>query len=46
MKKRAECTSEQLEVVESIVDSIVNNSKSDHLIQGELGTGKTIVAIY
>lgn len=39
-------TSEQLEVVESIVDSIINNKKSNHLIQGEPGTGKTIVAIY
>lgn len=39
-------TTEQLEVVESIVDSIINNKKSKHLIQGEPGTGKTIVAIY
>lgn len=39
-------TTEQLEVVESIVDSIINNKKSNHLIQGEPGTGKTIVAIY
>ena len=39
-------TSEQLEVVESIVNSIINNNKSNHLIQGEPGTGKTIVAIY
>lgn len=39
-------TSEQHEVVEAIVDSIVNNKTSNHLIQGEPGTGKTIVAIY
>lgn len=39
-------TNEQSEVVESIVNSIVSNEKSNHLIQGEPGTGKTIVAIY
>lgn len=39
-------TEEQYEVVQDIVKSIINNKKSNHLIQGEPGTGKTIVAIY
>lgn len=39
-------TSEQYEVVEAIVNNIIKNEKSSHLIQGEPGTGKTIVAIY
>ncbi|PRR82006.1 DUF2075 domain-containing protein [Clostridium vincentii] len=39
-------TNEQSLVVYDIVDSILNAEKSNHLIQGEPGTGKTIVAIY
>ncbi|WP_294353031.1 DNA/RNA helicase domain-containing protein [uncultured Clostridium sp.] len=39
-------TNEQYEVVESIVKNILSNEKSNNLIQGEPGTGKTIVAIY
>lgn len=39
-------TSEQYEVVEAVVENILNNEKSNNLIQGEPGTGKTIVAIY
>ncbi|MBL4933207.1 DUF2075 domain-containing protein [Clostridium paridis] len=38
--------SEQSLVVNEIFDSIKNNDRSNHLIQGEPGTGKTIVAIY
>jgi DUF2075 family protein len=37
---------EQHLVVEEIFESIKNNQHSNHLIQGEPGTGKTIVAIY
>lgn len=37
---------QQCETVSSIVNSIANQSKSTHLIQGEPGTGKTIVAVY
>lgn len=39
-------TDEQYNVVMSIVNDIIRNDKSSHLIQGEPGTGKTIVAIY
>lgn len=37
---------EQCETVANIMNSIISKSKSTHLIQGEPGTGKTIVAIY
>ncbi|MCR6513357.1 DUF2075 domain-containing protein [Clostridium sp. LY3-2] len=37
---------EQALVIDAIVNSIVTNKTSNHLIQGEPGTGKTIVAIY
>ena len=39
-------TNEQYEVVQSIVNNVISNGKSNNLIQGEPGTGKTIVAIY
>lgn len=39
-------TSEQSLVVDEIVESIITNTESKHMIQGEPGTGKTIVAIY
>ena len=39
-------TNEQYEVVQSIVNNVISNEKSNNLIQGEPGTGKTIVAIY
>lgn len=39
-------TNEQYLVVQDIVNSIINNETSNHMIQGEPGTGKTIVAIY
>lgn len=39
-------TSEQLDTVETIKESISKEQESRHLIQGEPGTGKTIVAIY
>lgn len=38
--------SEQLEVVEVIKESMINQPQSKHIIQGEPGTGKTVVAIY
>lgn len=37
---------EQALVIDAIMNSIVTNKTSNHLIQGEPGTGKTIVAIY
>lgn len=37
---------EQLALVETITESIQSENMSRHLIQGEPGTGKTIVAIY
>lgn len=37
---------QQCEAVTNIINSIINNSESKHIIQGEPGTGKTIVAIY
>lgn len=37
---------EQIAVVESIKKSIIEQPESKHIIQGEPGTGKTIVAIY
>lgn len=37
---------EQALVIDDIIQSIINNKNSNHLIQGEPGTGKTIVAIY
>jgi DUF2075 family protein/DNA replication protein DnaC len=38
--------SEQVAVVEAIRESIIEETESKHIIQGEPGTGKTIVAIY
>jgi DUF2075 family protein/DNA replication protein DnaC len=38
--------SEQVAVVEAIKESIIEETESKHIIQGEPGTGKTIVAIY
>nr|WP_307991494.1 DNA/RNA helicase domain-containing protein [uncultured Niameybacter sp.] len=37
---------EQLETVNTIMDSITQEETSKHIVQGEPGTGKTIVAIY
>ncbi len=37
---------EQLAAVHTIMESFKNQSESQHIIQGEPGTGKTIVAIY
>ncbi len=39
-------TTEQYSLVNTIVDSIINTGQSNQMIQGEPGTGKTIVAIY
>ncbi|WP_252238219.1 DUF2075 domain-containing protein [Clostridium sp. VAP51] len=39
-------TTEQYSLVNTIVDSIINTDQSYQMIQGEPGTGKTIVAIY
>ena len=39
-------TDEQVFVVDEIIESIKNNNESKHLVQGEPGTGKTIVGIY
>ncbi|MEG0371837.1 MAG: DNA/RNA helicase domain-containing protein [Clostridium sp.] len=37
---------EQLTTVETIMECFKNQSKSQHILQGEPGTGKTIIAIY
>lgn len=37
---------DQLQVVDDILDSIKNGTQKPHLISGEPGTGKTIVATY
>ena len=39
-------TAEQSLVADDIISSIIHNTQSKHMIQGEPGTGKTIVAIY
>ncbi|BEP27854.1 DUF2075 domain-containing protein [Helicovermis profundi] len=39
-------TEDQVDIVDSIENSIKNNYTSNHIVQGEPGSGKTILAVY